>query len=84
RKKIEPLKNEIPKYKWLATIVRDVPVEFDYPPYVLTLDRLREAQQLFEWLEFRQHSRRLPIVLRSYVSEEQGGLFGAEVNSDQP
>lgn len=79
RKKIEPLKDEIPKYKWLATIRRDVPFEYDYPDYVVPADRLREAQQLFEWLEFRQHGRRLATVLRPYLSEEQGGLFSTDV-----
>jgi len=82
RKKIEPLKEEIPKYKWLATIVRDVPFEYDYPQYALPPDRLREAQQLFEWLEFRQHSRRLPTVLKPYMTEEQSGLFSTEVESE--
>jgi DNA polymerase-1 len=82
RKKIEPLKEEIPKYKWLATIRRDVPVEFDYPRYVLSGSQLREAQQLFEWLEFRQHGRRLASVLKPYLTEEQSGLFSVEVESE--
>lgn len=82
RKKIEPLKDAIPKYKWLATIRRDVPVEFDYPRYVLSPSQLREAQQLFEWLEFRQHGRRLASVLRPYIAEEQSGLFSVEVESE--
>lgn len=84
RKKIEPLKDEIPKYKWLATIRHDVPFKYDYPNYTLSPDQLREAQQLFEWLEFRQHGRRLPIVLKPYLTEEQGGLFSAEVESEAP
>lgn len=82
RKKIDPVKEEIPKYKWLATIRRDVPLEFDYPRYVLSGSQLREAQELFEWLEFRQHGRRLASVLKPYMTEEQSGLFSVEVESE--
>lgn len=79
RKKIEPFKEEIPKYKWLATIQRDVPIEFSYPPYSVSEEQLHEARSVFESLEFRMHGRRLPEVLKPYLVGGQGDLFSVQI-----
>lgn len=79
RKKIEPFKEEIPKYKWLATIQRDVPIEFSYPPYSVSEEQLHEARSVFESLEFRMHGRRLPEVLKPYLVGGQGDLFSVQM-----
>jgi DNA polymerase-1 len=84
RKKIEPLQEEIPKYKWLATIQRDVPIEFSYPPYSVSEEQLREAKSMFESLEFRTHGRRLPDVLAPYRVGGQRDLFSVDIKEQAP
>lgn len=76
RKKIEPVAEQIPKSKWLATIACDAPLEYDFAPFSLTPEQYERACAMLERLEFRNHLRRAPAVLGRYVVG--GGGAGTE------
>lgn len=67
RKKIEPNVEILKKSKWLATIDRHVPLEYDFKPYSLSWDQFEHAKNcLLQW-EFRSQVRRLEAVLARYI-----------------
>lgn len=68
RKKLEPALEQIPKSKRLATIVRDVPVNFSFETYKLNEAQQEAAQQFLLELEFKSHSRRVPQILGRYLN----------------
>ncbi|MFQ3677170.1 MAG: DNA polymerase, partial [Fimbriimonadaceae bacterium] len=68
RKKIEPVAEQMPKSKWLATIDCNVPLEYDFAPFSLTAEQYERARAMLERLEFRNHLKRAPTVLGRYVS----------------
>ncbi len=85
RKKLEPSLKQIPKSKWLATIVRDAPIKFSYEPFKISPAEFRAAQSVLESLEFRAHLKRLPDVLGPYLETGQTDLFaGIEVANETP
>ncbi|MDQ2986719.1 MAG: DNA polymerase I [Armatimonadota bacterium] len=92
RKKLDGFLEQMPKSKWLATIARDAPVSFDFAPYAVSSERYGAVQRWLESVEFRNHSKRLPLVLAPYMeggpaSPDQADLFGdsaAEVLSERP
>lgn len=85
RKKLLPVLDQIPKSKWLATIVRDAPVSFDYEPFRISSEEFETAQSVLESLEFRTHLKKLPQVLAPYMESDQGELFGkVEVVEERP
>lgn len=53
--------------KHLATIVCDVPLEYDFKPFVLNQNQMASAIAMMESFEFRQHARRAPQILGPYV-----------------
>lgn len=53
--------------KRLATIVRDVPLSYDFSPFRVDVQEMAGAQALFEALEFRNHAKRLPLVMGPYL-----------------
>lgn len=67
QKKMEPVREQMPKSKWLATIKRDVPLEYDFKPFVLNAEQLQAASDMFELLEFRSLQRRAPKTLGAYL-----------------
>jgi len=67
QKKMEPVREQIPKSKWLVTIKCDVPLEYDFKPFVLTKAQLDAAMTMFESLEFRSLQRRAPKTLGAYL-----------------
>ncbi len=78
KKKIDDFKPQMLQSKWLATIVRDVPLEYDFQPFVLTQAQMDAAVAMLESFEFRSHARRAPIVLGQF-------LEGAEsTDADEP
>lgn len=81
RKKIEPNLEQLRKSKWLATIERDAPVEFDFTPWRLTPEGLDRARATLEDLEFRNHLRKLNAVLGPYV-EGAAPVASIEVTSE--
>jgi DNA polymerase I len=72
KKKIDPAIDLMKKSKWLATIDRHVPVEYDFKPFSLTPAQLGAAKAFMEACEFRQHSKNVERILGSYV---EGGAF---------
>ncbi|MFX8922247.1 hypothetical protein ABTN04_19495, partial [Acinetobacter baumannii] len=67
RKKIEPNVEILKKSKWLATIDRHVPLEYDFKPYSLSWEQFEHAKNcLLQW-EFRSQVRRLEGVLARYI-----------------
>ncbi len=68
RKKLEPGLPQIPKSKWLATIVRNVPIEFDFAPYHLTVDQIEACNQMLLSLELKNLAKRAPVVLNRYTA----------------
>jgi len=67
QKKMEGLQDQMRKSKWLATIVRDAPIHYDFEPFVLTEEQMAAAIAVMENLEFRTHVRRAPAVLGRYL-----------------
>lgn len=67
RKKIEPHRDQMPKSKWLVTIERAAPVEWDFAPYKLTADQVETAKKFLENLEFKNFIKRLPTILGRYT-----------------
>ncbi len=87
QKKMEPVKEQMLKSKWLATIRRDVPLEYDFKPFVLTRAQLDAAIAMFESLEFRNLQRRAPKTLGAYLDGNspavKDGLAEAEVEAEK-
>jgi DNA polymerase-1 len=74
------------KSKWLATIVRDAPIEYNFAPFVISESQMEAAIALMENLEFRTHVRRAPAVLGRYLvgaSQETKEEEAAEVVDEQ-
>ncbi|MCU0317610.1 MAG: hypothetical protein MUC92_13575, partial [Fimbriimonadaceae bacterium] len=69
RKKLEPGLDQMKKSKWLATIVCDAPVTFDFQPYQLTAEHVRRAKDALLSLEFRSQAKRFETVLAPYILE---------------
>ncbi|MBX3112530.1 MAG: DNA polymerase I [Fimbriimonadaceae bacterium] len=66
-KKIAPNVDQMFKSKWLATIVRDAPVEYDFAPYAITRASLEESKAAMLGWEFRTHAKRLDAVMAPYL-----------------
>jgi DNA polymerase-1 len=67
QKKIDGFKEQMLQCKHLATIVRDVPLTYDFQPFVLTQQQMDAAVAMLESFEFRSHARRAPQVLGAYL-----------------
>src|SRR5438105_8946171 len=73
-KKMEPVKDQMMKSKWLATIDCNAPVKYDFKPFELTQEQFDAAQAFFDLYELRSHARRMPLVLGKYLKGfERGG-----------
>ena len=69
QKRIDGQQAQMMQSKWLATIVRDAPVEYDFVPMRLTEGQVDAAIRLLESYEFRQHVRKARGVLSPYLGE---------------
>lgn len=67
RKKMDGNQEQMRQSKWLATIVRDVPLEFAFEPYVLSTEAMEAAVAMMDKLEFRGLVKRAPGVLGKYL-----------------
>jgi DNA polymerase-1 len=76
RKKIEPNIDKMKLSKFLATIDRNAPVEFDFAPYKINSDDIEHICTILTSLEFRSHIKRLEQVLGPYVE----GAFAPTVH----
>ena len=84
QKKIDGQQPQMMQSKWLATIVRDAPIEYDFAPFRLTEGQLDRAVELLESYEFRQHVRKARTVLSPYLGEgiEEASESVAEVRDE--
>ena len=69
QKRIDGQQPQMMQSKWLATIVRDAPIEYDFAPFRITEAQLDGALKLLESYEFRQHVRKARTVLSPYLGE---------------
>ena len=76
QKRIEGCQPQMVQSKHLATIVRDVPIEYDFSPFSLTDLELERAVKMLESFELKQHARRAASVLKPYL--ESSLLAAAE------
>lgn len=66
QKKIEPVKDQMRHSKMLATIRRDVPLDYDFRHFELTEAQFEAAKEFFERFELRSLVRRMEPVLGKY------------------
>lgn len=84
RKKIEPAIEQMKLSKWLATIVRDVPIEYDFKPFKLTPEQLEAAKKFLEGFELKSSMRACDRVLGPYVDGFEHGVHAnVEVVSEK-
>lgn len=69
RKKIIGNEDQMVKSKWLATIIRDAPVVYDFAPYKMDADHMQRAQEMLTSLEFRGPLRKLEQVMSPYLTD---------------
>ncbi len=77
QKKIEGNQAQMLQSKHLATIVCDVPLSYDFQPFLLSPIQMESLIKMLDSFEFRNHSRRAPMVLARYLEgateeEEEG------------
>lgn len=77
QKKIAGNERQMLQSKHLATIVCDVPLEYDFKPFQLDENQLAHAIAMMESFEFRQHARRAPQIFAPFIE-------GAVVAEDLP
>ncbi|MBS1719909.1 MAG: DNA polymerase I [Armatimonadetes bacterium] len=66
QKKIEPAKESMIQSKWLATIKRDVPIEFDFAPLTLSDQEIAAAKAILERFEMKSLAKRAETILNRY------------------
>lgn len=66
-KKIAGNEEQMVQSKWLATIVRTAPLEYDFAPFRLSDDQMRAAMTMLESFELRSLERRAPSVFGPYL-----------------
>lgn len=69
-KKIIGNEEQMKKSKWLATILRDIPVEFDFAPFQISRQQLEDCRNHLTDLEFRSHARKIDQVFSNYLTGE--------------
>ncbi len=80
--KIEPAKEQLVKSKWLATIVRDAPVEYGFEPFQVDQEQLEKARAMLESLEMRAPLKRLALVLGPYGPDSSPSEAAVEVQAE--
>jgi DNA polymerase I len=66
-KKIEPVVDQLKMSKFLATINRNVPLTYDFKPFVLNPDQMEAAKAMLEAYEFKSLHKRSDKVLGRYL-----------------
>lgn len=69
RKKIEPMVDQMLMSKQLATIDRNVPVDYDFEPYRIDTEHMHQVRAMVESLEFKSQANRLHAALMPYMSD---------------
>ena len=80
RKKIEPYIDQMVLSKWLATIDRKVPIEYDFKPFILTPEQLEAAKKFLETFELKSNMRACDRVLGPYVDGFEHGVHAGSVD----
>jgi len=84
RKKIEPNIDQMVLSKWLATIDRKVPIEYDFKPFILSTEQLEAAKKFLETFELKSNVRACDRVLGPYVDGFEHGVHAnVEVISEK-
>jgi DNA polymerase I len=85
-KKMEPVKEQMVRSKWLATIKCDVPLTYDFKPFILTEEQMQKAKDMMQLLEFRSQAKRADKVFSRYIDgaapASQHGLADGETAPD--
>jgi DNA polymerase-1 len=55
------------KSRWLATIVRDVPIKYDFAPFKVSATQIESARAFMESFELRTLGKRAVTVLSAYM-----------------
>ncbi|MBS1715674.1 MAG: DNA polymerase I [Armatimonadetes bacterium] len=69
RKKIEPSVDQMMLCKMLATIDRNVPVEWDFAPFHIDVEHVHQVRAMVESLEFKSQAKRLEAALQPYMTD---------------
>ena len=86
QKKLDGQQEQMKKSKWLATIHRDVKVDYDFKPLVIDQEAMDRAMAMFESLEFKSAARRAPKVFGPYLSDDgvtAGNVAVVEIESEK-
>ncbi|MCB0825062.1 MAG: DNA polymerase I [Armatimonadetes bacterium] len=83
RKKIVGNEEQMKKSKWLATILRDVPIEYNFKPYEIDQSHLAQARDMMTRFEFRSHAKRLDQVLGKYLTGADRGTSVVKVSEER-
>lgn len=84
RKKIEPALDQMLMSKKLATIIRDVPIEYDFKPFILSQEQLEAAKKFLETYELKSSVRACDRVLGPYVDGFEHGVHAiAEIVAEK-
>lgn len=67
RKKLAPQEAQMHHSKWLATIIRDAPISYDFAAYQVTPELLELARAEMTSLEFRSYAKRIDQILAPYM-----------------
>jgi DNA polymerase-1 len=68
RKKLDGQADAMRRWKYLATIVRTVPLEYDFLPFILDDNEYESAVAFLDGYEMRSHVKRAPLVFGPYRS----------------
>jgi DNA polymerase-1 len=80
QKRIEGNQAQMLQSKYLATIICDAPIEYDFVPFVLTDTQMERAIKMLESFELKQHARRAVTVFKPYL---ETSLAAATSDSDE-
>ncbi|QYK52651.1 MAG: DNA polymerase I [Fimbriimonadaceae bacterium] len=69
RKKIVGNEDQMVKSKWLATIIRDVPIEYGFEPYRLSAEQIEDARNMLTSLEFRNPAKKFETIIAPYRAD---------------
>ncbi|MFN3728669.1 MAG: DNA polymerase I [Fimbriimonadaceae bacterium] len=77
-KKIEPFKEQLIKSKWLATIDRNAPLEYDFASYAVSEAQFESGKKFLDSLEMRSLLKRYEKALAPYVTDGEGAIAHVE------
>lgn len=82
RKKLVPGLEQMPKSKWLATIDRNAPINWDFAPFRLSAAQTDAAMTMLESLEFKNHHRRFRQIFSLYMDGFDSSAAPVEVGTE--